>query len=138
MENPSNRNKLSQLTASRLGARLFRMSTGLFWAGKSRKFDKTETITVQPGDVLIRQARPVKTGIEGMPDGGGFVSVTITADMVGKKFARSLWVEDKTGSGRATTEQKAFIQMARSMGALAGVARSDEDVARIIAGELLD
>lgn len=136
--NPSNRNKLSQLIASQLGARLWRMSVGLAWMGDARKFDRACYVNVEPGDVIIRKARPFKSGVEGMSDGIGFMPVKITADMVGQTVAVYLAVEDKTGSGRATKEQSAFIRMVRSFGGLAGVARSDADVAAILRGEIRD
>lgn len=136
--NPSNRNKLSQIAASKLGARLFRMSTGLFWAGKSEEIRRTKTVTVNSGDVIIRGARPVHAGVKGMSDEIGFITVTITPEMVGQKFARYLAVEDKTGNAVTTKEQKSFTKMVRSFGGLAGVARSDDDVERIINGEILD
>lgn len=130
MVSPSNRNRLSQIAASRLGARLWRMNVGLSWTGKSEELPN--------GDVLIRNAKPIKSGVTGMSDGVGFVPVTITQEMVGQKFARYLAVEDKTGKGVATDEQKAFIKMVRSFGGLAGVARNDLDVDRIIRGEIVD
>lgn len=114
------------------------MNVGLFWAGKSERQDYRKFIEVYPGDVIIRQGRPVMSGVTGMCDGAGFVPITITADMVGTRIARSLWIEDKTGKGQTTKEQKSFIQMVRSFGGLAGCARSDEDVARIIRGEIVD
>lgn len=135
---PSNRNKLSQIVASQLGARLWRMSVGLAWMGDARKFDRACTVNVDPGDVLIRKARPFKSGVEGMSDGIGFMPVKVTSDMVGQTVAVYLAVEDKTGSGRATKEQSAFIRMVRSFGGLAGVARNDEDVAAILRGEIRD
>ena len=138
MTSPSNRNRLSQLAASKLGARLWRVSVGLFWSGNAIKFDKITEITVKPGDVLIRGARPVRSGVPGMSDETGLVPVVITQDMVGQTFARYLAVEDKTGSGRSTPEQRAFIQAVRSFGGLAGVARSDDDVAAIVRGEIRD
>jgi hypothetical protein len=136
--NPTNRNKLSQIAASKLGARLFRMQVGLFWAGKSQRFERAAQIKVQPGDVLIRQGRPVKVGEEGMGDGIGFVSRVITPDMVGQKVAVYLSIEDKAGTGKASQAQKAWKAMVRSFGGLAGLARTDEDVRRIIAGEVVD
>lgn len=138
MTSPSNRNKLSQLAASRLGARLWRVSVGLFWSGDATKFDREKEITVYPGDVLIRKARPVHSGVEGMPDGIGFVPVIVTPEMVGTKLAVFLAVEDKTGSGRASKEQAAFIRMVRLFGGRAGLSRSDDDVAAIIRGEARD
>lgn len=137
-DNPSNRNKLTLLAASKLGARLFRMSTGLFWAGRAEQIRETKTVTVHAGDVIIRRARPVHSGVKGMSDEVGFVPVVITADMVGQTFARYLAAEDKTGSGVSTTEQKSFIKMVRSFGGLAGVVRSDDDLEAIIRGEIRD
>ena len=114
------------------------MSVGLGWIGESRKFDKAEMVQVKPGDVLIRNARPFKSGVEGMSDGIGFVPVTITKDMVGQKVAVYLAVEDKQGAGRPSKEQSAFIKMVRLFGGRAGVARSDDDVRAICAGEIRD
>lgn len=128
--NPSNRNRASQLRASALGARLWRMNVGLAWTGKAEELGN--------GDVLIKNAKPIKSGVTGMADGVGFVPVIVTQEMVGKTLAVYLAVEDKTGKGLATTEQKAFISMVRSFGGLAGVARSDEDVAAIIQGRIRD
>lgn len=138
MTSPANQNRQSQLTASKLGARLWRMNVGMGWIGKARKIEKEETVTVYPGDVVIRQARVFRSGIEGMSDGCGLVSVTVTPDMVGKRLAVFLAVEDKQGTGRLTDEQAKFIKAIRALGGRAGVARSDADVAAIIRGEIRD
>lgn len=135
---PASQNKSTQITASKHGARLWRMAVGFGWIGDSKKFDKPATISVYPGDVLIRQARPFKAGIEGMSDNGGFVPVKITPEMVGQTVAISAWVEDKQGTGRASMDQKSFIQMVRSFGGRAGIARNDADVIAILNGEILD
>lgn len=135
---PSNQNRESQLAASKLGARLWRMNVGLGWVGDSRKFDKAQSVQVEPGDVIVRKARPFHSGVEGMSDGCGLVPVTITADMVGQKVAIFLAVEDKQGTGRLSKEQAAFIKAIRALGGRAGVARDDADVAAIIRGEVRD
>lgn len=118
------------MAASKLGGRLFRTNAGMAWAGKSRR--------LPDGSVVIPHARPFHGVPEGHPDTVGFVPVTITPDMVGQTFARVMYVEVKTEKGRVSDEQRAFIDMVRRMGGLAGVARSDEDVARIVRGEVLD
>jgi hypothetical protein len=141
MTSPANQNRLTQLLATKLGARLWRMSVGFGWIAAPQDTITTKrdvTVTLRPGDVLLRQARPFKAGVEGMSDGGGFVPVRVTSDMVGQTVAVSLWVEDKQGSGRPTREQSAFIQMVRSFGGRAGIARSEADVAAIIAGQIRD
>lgn len=141
MTSPANQSRMTQLAATRLGARLFRMNVGFGWIAdpsKTLKATKTVTVTMQPGDVLLRQARPFKSGVEGMSDNGGFTPVVVAPEMVGQRVAVSTWVEDKQGSGRASPEQKAFIAMVRRFGGRAGVSRNDEDTAAIIAGEIRD
>lgn len=138
MVSPGNQNRQSQLAASRLGARLWRMSVGLGWVGDALKIKTAQTIHVKPGDVVIRQARPFRSGIEGMSDGVGLVPVIVTQEMVGKRLAVFLAVEDKQGTGRPTDEQWSFIKAIRALGGRAGIARSDEDVAAIVRGEIRD
>lgn len=56
----------------------------------------------------------------GTPDLVGFVSVTITPEMVGKKFARVVGIEvKKPGTGRASPEQLMCISMWQNHGAVA-------------------
>lgn len=141
MLTPSGQNKLSQIAASKAGARLWRMAVGFGWiaGGKGTlKATKPTTVTMQPGDVLLRQARPFRAGVEGMSDNAGLVPVKITQDMVGQTVAVSLWVEDKQGSGRPTPEQKAWIAMVRGFGGRAGIARNEDDVVAIARGEIRD
>lgn len=141
MTSPANQSRLTQLLATRLGARLWRMNVGFGWIASpqdTHKATKPVRVLMQPGDVLLRQARPFRAGVEGMSDNGGFVPVVITPEMVGQTVAVSLWVEDKQGSGRPSIEQKAFIGFLRRMGGRAGVSRSDDDTAAIIAGEIRD
>ena len=138
---PSAQNRLTQLLATKLGARLFRMSVGMAWmAGPQNTLQarKSTQVGMQPGDVLLRQARPLRVGVEGMSDGVGFVPVVITPEMVGQTVAVYLAIEDKSGQGRPTTEQRAFIAMIRKFGGRAGVSRSDDDTAAIVAGEIRD
>lgn len=141
MTSPANQNRITQITATALGARLWRMTVGLGWfaaPASTIKPTKPLTVTMRPGDVLLRQARPFRAGCVGMSDGGGLVPVVVTQEMVGKTVAVSLWIEDKQGSGRPSTEQRAFIAMVRLFGGRAGVSRNDEDTAAIVRGEIRD
>lgn len=113
--------------ASKLGARLWRQNTGHGWIGEATKFTRTQTITVNSGDVVIRKARPFHAGFEGLADIGGI-----------SQTGRYVAVEAKTATGRVSDEQRAFIRMVRSFGGLAGVARSDADVEAILRGEIRD
>jgi len=52
--------------------------------------------------------------------------------MVGQQFARAGFLEIKTKTGRPTKDQLNFISQMQSLGARAGVARSVEDVIKIL------
>lgn len=134
-ENPSNLVNAVLIEASRLYARLFRRNVGLAWVSTDfMKFDIAGrvTINVKPGDILLRQARPFKNGEKGQSDTYGWKSVVVTQDMVGQTIAQHAEVECKTGSGRESTEQKNWGDLVKKSGGIYGVARSVEDVARIL------
>lgn len=134
-ENPSNLVNSVLIEASRLYARLFRRNVGLAWvSSKFIKFDFAGRVTVdvKPGDILLRAARPFKNGEKGQSDTYGWKSVVITQEMVGQTIAQHVEIEAKTGSGRETTEQKNWGDFVKKSGGIYGVARSVEDVARIL------
>ena len=69
----------------------------------------------------------------------GFVPVTVTPDMVGKRLAVFLAVETKREKGGAKTEaQEAFIENIRAFGGLAGFARCWADALSILRGVTLE
>lgn len=113
------------LACSRGSCRLFRMNVGMGWIGQSRKFHRVTNITALPGDVLIRNARPFHSGIEGMSDLVGWESVTIRPDMVGSKIAVYTAMEVKQKSGRIRPAQQCFIDNVNKAGGIAGVVRSE-------------
>ena len=121
-----------QMAASRLGARLFRQQVGTGWVGKVTR-GPLPNISLGPNDVLIRNARPFKAGVEGMSDLGGWVSVEITPEMVGSTVAVVAQAEIKL-NGRPTTQQLAWIACVNKAGGRAGIARSEKDLADILAG----
>ena len=120
-----------QIAASRLGARLFRQQVGMAWVGKIIK--TPGVYTLGPNDVLIRNARPFHAGVEGMSDLGGWVSVEVTPDMVGSTLAVVAQAEVKENA-RPTTQQLAWIAAVNKAGGRAGIARSEKDLADILAG----
>ena len=63
----------------------------------------------------------------GFPDLFGYKIIRITPEMVGKKFARFLYMEVKTPKGRVRPEQLEMIQRFDIDGCLGGVVRSPED-----------
>lgn len=130
MVSPSNQVRLAALEATRLGARLFRANVGLAWVG--------DVISKTADTLTIRNPRPFKAGTRGMSDSCGWVSVEITPDMVGSKAAVFLAVESKSGKGRSSPDQRAFIAAVRAAGGRAGVSRSNDDTAAIVKGEIRD
>ena len=120
-----------QIAASSLGARLFRQNVGLAWVGRVERVQRARSVVVQPGDVVIRKARPFKAGIAGMSDLGGWVPVVITPEMVGATVAVYAQVEVKDGA-RVTGEQTRWIDAVRRSGGLAGIARNISDLAAIL------
>lgn len=132
-QTPTNQVKEYLLAASRLGARLYRRNVGMGWIGDAKRFTQPQVVSVKPGDVLIRQARPFHNGEAGQYDTWGFVVVTITPEMVGQKIAQHVEAEAKQGSGRESPEQIAWGEFVRASGGRAAVIRSLEDLARLLA-----
>lgn len=122
-----------QKLASELGARLFRQNTGMAWAGKVEKGYPGKVVRLGPGDVVLRNARPFHAGVTGMSDLGGWVPVTVTADLVGSTVAVYTQVEVKE-TARPTTEQLAWIDAVNLAGGRAGIARDERDLLGIIHG----
>lgn len=127
--------RLIMLRASQMNNRLWRQQTGMGWIGKSTQIKQLQTVTLNPGDVVIENARPFHAGFEGQPDTGGWVSVIVTPDMVGQRIAIATQIEVKTETGAKRKKQIAFGEMARSMGVRFGFARSVADAERIMRGE---
>lgn len=87
------------------------------------------------GQCQAADGRVVRFGLcEGSSDLIGFTSVEITPEMVGQRLAVFTAVEVKTPRGRISDAQQKFIDLVRSAGGRAGVARSVEDVQPIIEG----
>ena len=71
----------------------------------------------------------------GSPGGSdliGYRRVTVTPEMVGTEVPVFAAIEVKTGKGKATEQQKAFIEHIRNAGGLAGVARSVDEAKSIL------
>jgi hypothetical protein len=115
------------------GARLFRNNVGTGWtANKIDRVTKPGMIYIQPGDVVVRNARPLHAGLcTGSSDLIGIRPITITADMIGKTIGVFVALEVKTPKGKPTDEQINFIQRVRDLGGFAGVARSVEEALNI-------
>ena len=81
-----------------------------------------------------RTGRYVQFGV-GSPGGSDLIGsrrVTVTPEMVGTEIAVFAAVEVKAAKGRATEQQKAFIEHIRNAGGIAGVARSVDEAKSIL------
>ena len=114
-------------------ANIFRANIGQAWQGEPIRTSAPRTVTLQPGDVLLRNARPFSTGLpKGFSDLFGFKRRVITPEDVGKTLAVFCALEIKTKTGRVTPEQEAFVRAVQKAGGHAGIARSVEDAQNII------
>ena len=117
-----------------LGSRIFRNNVGLGWSGTLKhRATKRINITLQPGDVVLSNPRPVKFGLcEGSSDKIGWTQVVITDDMVGKKIAVFTAIEEKSATGRLKTTQRNFIHTVKSCGGIAAMVKSLDDLTAAI------
>ena len=124
------------LELSKQGAVGFRNNTGVGWIGNGQpvRITKLGAVTLRPGDVILRgPVRPLYAGlVNGGSDVIGWTSVIITTEMVGKTAAVFTAVEAKTKTGRASDEQKNFIERVIDAGGIAGIARCANDVIQIL------
>lgn len=83
-----------------------------------------------------KTGRPIQFGLaRGSSDLVGWRSVTITPEMVGQQLAVFTAIEVKTPKGRATPEQRNWLETVQSAGGIAGIARSVADALRIASAE---
>ena len=122
------------LQCSRGDTRLFRNNVALGWAGDAQQIRHAGAVQVRPGDVVIRSARPLHAGLcKGSSDLIGWRSVEITPYMVGQRVAGCAGVEGEAETGRQSPAQKQFIAQVRAAGGIAGIARSADEAAELLA-----
>ena len=103
------------------GLSSWRVNVGTAWTGviaEDRSDHGSRT-------VVLTGARPFKSGLPL----GFCVIFGVTADGV------PVFIEVKSGSGRTTPAQEAFLAAMKRKGARVGVARSVADALRIVSGE---
>lgn len=116
------------LACSRGPVRLFRNNVGVGWTGKLEKPSHPVQVTVYPGDVVLRKARPLHAGLtEGSGDLIGWRTVTVTPEMVGQQLAVFVSLEGKEGTGRLSPAQRGWMTAVRMAGGIAAEVRSVED-----------
>ena len=126
----SNIQQLVRLAASKLkGVRLFRNNVAMAWVGEVTRITTPRTMTLQPGSVVIRNARPLHAGLmKGSGDLIGWQCLEITPDMVGQRIAKFVSVELKTATGGEREEQETWRTVVNDYGGKAIVARSPDDL----------
>lgn len=120
------------LEASKLGAKLWRRNIGQGWIGESHVVQKREVVALEPGDVVIKRARPFHNGVAGQSDMWGWRTVTITPAMVGQRIAQHVEIEDKGDGDKERPEQASWGRAVLAAGGVYGVARDVEDVRRLL------
>lgn len=118
-------------------ARLWRNNVGTGWAGPSTRVTAGNVRAVaqglRPGDVVIRGGRPLHAGLcLGSSDLIGYRSLTVQPEHLGQRVAVFAAVEVKSATGRASSQQTAFLDHIRTAGGCAGIARCVEDAHRIL------
>ena len=126
--------KQVRLEATKRG-RFVRVNVGQGWTGKVTRIARRGMVDVDAGDVVIRQARPFQAGPPaGTADLLGVTRVVVTPEMVGKVIGVATAIETKTAKGRQRDEQKTFERVMVAQGGLYILARSADDVARMLGG----
>ena len=113
------------LKASKLGCTLFRNNVAIAWIGKSYRANRIEHYVLQPGDVVVSNARRLHSGlIQGSSDLIGWCQRDGTAVFTA--------IECKSAKGKASEQQKTFINNVNKAGGIAGIARCEDDLVEIL------
>lgn len=120
---------------SRPDCRIFRNNTAQGVVGNVTWVRQPTTVTLHPGDAIVRRARILHAGLaEGSSDLIGPVSVLVTPSMVGSTVGLFAGLEVKDTDGRASPEQIAWDAMLRRFGARSGIVRSVDEAIAIVEG----
>lgn len=114
--------------------KIWRHNTGQAWQGQRLSLkrgtkvidDKGRSIIVGPGDIFIRNARPVNFGLLGSGDIIGISSPE----------GRMVCIETKYGRYGQSEQQKRFAKMIQDMGGIYIVARDPEIIEQQIIDEM--
>ena len=131
--------------------RLWRNNVGTGWAGADvqkvtpsnlkrllRDLAPGGNAPLRPGDVIIRQARPLHSGLcPGSADLIGYVPITITPEMVGMRLAVFAGVEVKRPGKRGAPQQLQWLGAVQAAGGRAGIATSVAEAQALLNPERL-
>lgn len=111
---------------SRGNTRLLRINAGMAWQGQVIEHTATRLVLAYP--------HPIKLAAAGVSDLLGWTTVAVAGEGGLAPAAIFCAIEGKFGRRGTTPEQAAFLGLVRRAGGRAGVARSVEDAAIILAG----
>lgn len=121
------------IAVSKWGARFWRNNVALAWVGKPEMIHTHKRVAVGPGDVVLRNARPLHAGLcKGSGDLIGAVPVVIRPEHVGRKIGVFGSLEIKSESGSVRDDQANFAEQINGLGGLAGIAKCEDDAIRIL------
>lgn len=101
-------------------ATIFRVNVGTGWTGRAKRITASR--------MVLDDFRPLTTGLPpGFSDLIGWRRLTIGPEHVGMTIAQVVAIEVKSGTGRASKQQLAFLDAVRRDGGIAIVARSVDD-----------
>jgi hypothetical protein len=114
---------------------LFRANVGRGWTGSQMfQAQRVQPVVLQPGDVVIRNARPFDTGLPtGFGDTFGLATRIITERDLGTKLGVYIAGEIKYERGRASEKQAAYLRAVNDNGGAADVWRSVADALATVA-----
>jgi len=123
------------LSCGRGAVRLWRNNVGTGWAGQATRITAANAFTVgrtlRPGDLVIRQGRPLHAGLcVGSSDLIGYRRIAVA----GRNLAQFVALEVKSGRGRISEEQSAFLEHLQAAGACAAMVRSVSDAETALNG----
>lgn len=109
--------------------RLWRNNVGTGWAGQATTITRANAAaigqTLRPGDVVVRQGRPLHAGL-----------CTGSSDLIGYRqidgVAQLVAIEVKSATGRTTAPQVQFLKHIQAAGGCAGIARSVEEAQSLL------
>jgi hypothetical protein len=125
--------KGTMLALSKIGARVFRNNVAVAAVGRIEWVKSHRTVTVHPGDAVVRSARVLHAGLcKGSADLIGWTPVVITPEMVGRTVAVFTAPETKVEGGREEPDQVNFGTQVRAAGGIAGFCYSPEEAVAMV------
>lgn len=118
--------------------RLFRNNVGTAWAGNVQRISRPCRVSLSPGDIVIRNPRPLHAGLhKGSGDLIGWRRRIVTPADIGNPVAQFLSLEVKNRRGRASADQLNWADAVRAFGGLAAIVRSVDEAMEVINTDLL-